>query len=507
MEVALVILDGWGIAPPEQSGRDAVADAATPNVDELAARGVAGRLRADGRAVGLPEGQMGNSEVGHLTIGAGRAIPQPYTRIEDAIEAGRLAGNAAVADLLEYASAGDRRLHLVGLVSDGGVHADHEHMAALIRAAADRGVAATTHAITDGRDTAPTAAEGLVASLERVAAAAGTGEIATVTGRYYAMDRDENWDRTYRAYRVMVEGVAEHEASSGVEAVQRAYDREETDEFISPTLVDGGPTIEADDAVFVCNFRADRARQLVRMLANEGAEWASTTDPPPLRIATMTEYDDDFPFPVAFPPRHPETPLGAVFAAADWTQLRVAESEKYAHVTYFLNGGQETLFEGEHREIVPSPDVATYDQQPEMAAPFVTDRVLERLGGADEPDALVVNYANPDMVGHTGDYAAAVEAVEAVDREVGRLVPALRTAGADVIVTADHGNADNMGAPDAPHTAHTSNPVPLLYSGPSADAGDVSIDPDGSLADVAPTLLAVGGLSVPETMTGTMLFD
>jgi len=506
MDAALVILDGWGLAPPDQRGRDAVGTADTPAFDALRSTGASNTLRTDGPTVGLPEGQMGNSEVGHLTIGAGRVVTQAYTRIEDAIAADDLADIDAIAGAFDHVAATGGRLHLMGLVSDGGVHGDHTHLAALIEAAADRDVPATTHAFTDGRDTAPTAGERFVASLEQVAAAAGTGGIATVSGRYYAMDRDEHWDRTHRVYDAIVTRTAAHDAPSGVAAVQAAYDRGETDEFIDPTVVADRPALAEGDAVLFCNFRADRARQLVRMLGDVDPVWPQATAPPDTHLVTMTEYDRTFPFPVAFPPRNPTNVLGAVVADADRTQLRVAESEKYAHVTYFLNGGREVEFEGEIRRIVPSPDVPTYDERPAMSAPAVTDTTLEVLD-ADDPDLLVVNYANADMVGHTGDFEAAVAAVEAVDAELARLLPALGAAGSHVLVTADHGNADDMGTPEAPHTAHTANPVPVTYRAPDGTDGGHTIPDPGELRDVAPTLLALLDLPVPAEMTGRTLLD
>jgi 2,3-bisphosphoglycerate-independent phosphoglycerate mutase len=506
MDAALVILDGWGLAPPDQVGRDAVTDAETPSVDGLREIGAVGRLRAHGRAVGLPAGQMGNSEVGHLTIGAGRAIEQAYTRIEDAIAADELGDVPVIADAIDRAAAGESRLHLVGLLSDGGVHGDHQHLQELIRIAADRGVPTVTHAITDGRDTPPAIAESFLAPLERVAATEGTGHVATVVGRYYAMDRDENWSRTHRAYEAIANARGDHEAPSGVAAVQAAYDRGETDEFIEPTTVDGGRAMQAGDAVLVCNFRADRARQLTRMLADIEPVWSPATDPPDLQITTMTEYDTTFDLPVAFESRTAGSTLGSVVAASGRRQLRVAESEKYAHVTYFLNGGREVEFDGESRRIVPSPDVPTYDHQPEMRAPDVTETALEAVEQLD-PALLVLNYANPDMVGHTGDYEATVAAVEAVDTEVGRLVPALRSAGAHVLVTADHGNAENMGTPEEPHTAHTTNPVPVIGLPPGGSHEGPPIGEGGTLADLAPTLLSALGASVPAEMSGTPLLD
>ena len=502
MQAALVVLDGWGLGDHDR--RDAVRSAATPTVDRLREAGATGTLETWGERVGLPPGGMGNSEVGHLTIGAGRVVPQAHTRINAALDDGSFAENEAVGAALDHAAGTGGRVHLLGLASDAGVHADVAHLEALVGLAADRGVPAAVHAVTDGRDTGPTEAVGYLERLEAAAADAGTGDVATVTGRYWAMDRDGHWDRTERAYRAVVERAADHRAPSAVAAVEAAYDRGETDEFVAPTLVEGGPPVADGDAVVVANFRADRMRQLVGLLAAVGPEPPLEVDPPDVHVATMTEYDERFDLPVAFPPRQPPNVLGAVLADAGLTQLRIAETEKYAHVTYFLNGGREVAFDGERREIVPSPDVATYDRQPEMSAPRVTDVAIEVVE-ADDPDVLVLNYANPDMVGHTGDFDAAVDAVQAVDAQLARLLAALQAAGAHVVVTADHGNADDMGTADDPHTAHTFNPVPLYYLSPDGDDGGRAVRTGGGLADVAPTLLDLLGLEPPAAMTGTPL--
>jgi 2,3-bisphosphoglycerate-independent phosphoglycerate mutase len=509
MQAALVILDGWALGDHDR--RDAVKAAETPNFDRYRGAGAFGTLTTHGRAVGLPEGQMGNSEVGHLTIGAGRVVKQAYTRISDSIADGSFAENEALLSAFDYAEAHGGRVHLVGLVSDGGVHSEQSHLHALIDLAADRGVEAVTHAFTDGRDTDPTGGAGYLADLAAHVVDRGTGDVATVSGRYYAMDRDRNWERTRRAYDAIVRREADHEAPSAVAAVESSYERGDTDEFVEPTLVAGGPALADGDAVIFFNFRADRARQLVRMLADIDPEWPFETTPPDVRVVTMTEYDREFDLPVAYPPRQPEDTLGEVVATAGRTQLRIAESEKYAHVTYFLNGGREVEFEGELRHIVASPDVPTYDRQPEMSAPEVTDTAIEVIGRED-PDLLVLNYANPDMVGHTGDFEAAVAAVEAVDAQLGRLVEVLREAGAHVLVTADHGNADDMGTPEEPHTAHTFNPVPFVSLTPDGDldvpggaTGGRRVREGGALCDVAPTLLSLMGLPKPDAMTGESL--
>ncbi|WP_144797468.1 2,3-bisphosphoglycerate-independent phosphoglycerate mutase [Halorubrum depositum] len=522
METALIVLDGWGLGSGARggdgedgetvdpsgrpAGRDAVAVADTPAFDDATERGADGRLVVHGRRVGLPEGQMGNSEVGHLNIGAGRVVKQSYTRITDALAEGSLSDNDAIAGALEHAKSTGGRVHLMGLVSDGGVHSDVEHLLALIDAAADAGVPATTHAFTDGRDTAPEIADRFLAEVEAKAAERGTGRVATVTGRYHAMDRDENWERTRKAYDAIVEREAPHRADTAVEAATEAHARGETDEFIEPTLVDEEPALADGDAVIFFNFRADRARQLVRLLTDTRPEWEFELDQPDVRLTTVTEYDETFEFPVAFPPEIPENTIGEVVADAGLTQLRIAESEKYPHVTYFLNGGREVKFPGELREIVESPDVSTYDQQPEMSAPELTDEAIGIIDDED-PDLMVLNYANPDMVGHTGDFDAAVEAVEAVDAQLDRLLDAVADAGGHAVVTADHGNADDMGTPEDPHTAHTFNPVPFVYLTPDSDDGGRAVREGGSLCDIAPTLVDLIGLDRPAEMTGEPLLS
>ena len=521
MQVALVILDGWGLGPTDDpERRNAVAAADTPTVDGLLGDGPASTLRARGRDVGLPADQMGNSEVGHLNIGAGRIVHQAYTRIEDAIAAADLETidheadppdppldrNDAIRAALERAA--DGRLHLVGLVSDGGVHADHRHLIALLELAAGANVDASVHAITDGRDTDPTSAEAYLDDVEAAIDRFETGAIATVLGRYYAMDRDENWERTHLAVRAIVDREAPHRVATANEAVAAAYDRGETDEFLTPTLIDDQPGIADGDEVFWWNFRADRARQLVRMLGGIRPEdWTADgieIDAPAARITTMTEYDRTFDLPVAFPPRPPTATIGSVLADADLTQLRIAESEKYAHVTYFLNGGSEEPYPGERREIVPSPDVPTYDEAPAMAAGAVTDAAIDVIR-ADDPDVLVLNYANPDMVGHTGDFEATVAAVETVDRELDRLLGAVRAADGRAIVTADHGNAEDMGTAAEPHTAHTTNDVPIAFVAADGSTGGFTLRDGGILADVTPTLLDLLGVAAPAEMTGSSL--
>ena len=505
MRAALVILDGWGLGDHDR--RDAVKAADTPTFDRIWAAGAHETLTTHGRAVGLPDGQMGNSEVGHLNIGAGRVVKQAYTRIGDDIDDGSFFENERLLSAFEHAEANDGQVHFMGLVSDGGVHSSQDHLQALIELAGRRGTDAVTHAFTDGRDTDPHGGEDYLTDLQSVVERVGTGDVATVSGRYYAMDRDRNWDRTRRAYDAIVSREAEFEADSAVEAVTDSYERGETDEFVEPTVVEAGATLDDGDAVVFFNFRADRARQLVRMLADIDPEaWGADTTPPDTRVVTMTEYDKEFDLPVAYPPHQPADTLGEVVSEAGLTQLRLAESEKYAHVTYFLNGGREVEFPGENRQIVESPDVPTYDQKPEMSAEGVTDTAIQFIE-SDDPDLLVVNYANPDMVGHTGDFDAAVAAVEAVDEQLGRLLDAVAAAGGHTLVTADHGNADDMGTAERPHTAHTFNPVPVIYLTPASDGGGRSLRSGGALCDLAPTILELMSLPQPDAMTGESLLE
>jgi 2,3-bisphosphoglycerate-independent phosphoglycerate mutase len=506
MDVGLVILDGWGLNDDE-TVRDAVRAADTPNFDKYWQAGAHNRLEVSGRRVGLPEGQMGNSEVGHLNIGAGRVVKQSTTRITDDIEDGTFFTNDELVAAMDYADEHDGKVHFLGLVSDGGVHSRQTHLHALIEMAANRGVEAVTHAFMDGRDTSPKGGAGYLRELQTVIDENGTGDVATVTGRYHAMDRDQNWDRTKRAYDAIVSREGDHHTETAVEAAEQSYERDTTDEFIEPTTIEGGESLEDGDAVIFFNFRSDRARQLTQMLNDIRPEdWEYDLSPPETYYVTMTQYDKTFDVPVAYPPHQPENTLGEVVSEAGLTQLRLAESEKYPHVTYFLNGGREVEFEGEHREIVESPDVPTYDLQPEMSAAEVTDTAIDYIE-TNDPNVMVLNYANPDMVGHTGDFDAAIEAVEAVDTELGKLAAAIQAAGGHLLITADHGNADDMGTEDDPHTAHTLNDVPIIYLDDEGTDGERSVRSGGTLADIAPTMLEILGIDKPSEMTGESLLE
>ena len=494
----LIVLDGWGLAPAGPG--NAVSLASTPTFDELWQSYPHTTLTASGRAVGLPDGQMGNSEVGHLNLGAGAVVVQDLTRLDLAAERGELAGNPVLRAAFEDAE----RVHLLGLVSDGGVHSGFAHLRALIELAVSLGVPdLVLHAFTDGRDTLPTSGAGYLASVQEWMHSAGTGRIGSVVGRYYAMDRDRRWERIQLAYDLLVEGRASHRADSGEEAARAAYERGETDEFITPTLIGSSEArIRPADSVLAFNFRPDRMRELTRALAEPAFADVDRHGAAPVeRYATMTEYEKGWPYPVAFAPERPETTLPAVLAERGVRQLHVAETEKYAHVTYFFGGGDEQPQTGERRELVPSPrDVPTYDQKPEMSALEAADAFVEAWR-ADSPGFGLINFANPDMVGHTGVIEAAVKAIEAVDRCLREVVEAVHGSGGACVITADHGNADNMLEPDgSPNTAHSLNPVPLVVTVPG-----LSLRDGGVLADVAPTVLQLLGIEQPGAMTGRTL--
>jgi 2,3-bisphosphoglycerate-independent phosphoglycerate mutase len=470
-----VILDGWGCAPAGPG--NAVELANTPVFDRLWAEYPHTTLKASGEAVGLPPGQMGNSEVGHLTIGSGRVLFQDLMRVNKAIEDGSLFENPALVAAFERGA----NVHLLGLVSHGGVHSHIDHLRALLRFAPEK---TWIHAFTDGRDVSPHAAVHDLAELP-------TERISTVAGRYYAMDRDQRWERTERAFDAIVNGVGE-EADDPVAAVRTSYDRGVTDEFIEPTVVSDRPRLTHSDSAVFFNFRPDRARQLSRKLLEAGFD-----------LTTMTRYSDDLDCPVVFEEQEVTQTLAEVLSAHDRRQLHAAETEKYAHVTYFLNGGREQEWPGEERILVASPrEVGTYDHKPEMSAPELADRSCAEIG--DGYDFAVINFANPDMVGHTGSIPAVVKAVETTDACLGRVVEAVQCAGGVLLVTADHGNAEKMLEDDgvSPHTAHTTNPVPLVVTQPAPGLRD-----DGELSDLAPTVLALLGIDQPPEMTGCPLFS
>jgi len=496
--LALVILDGWGLAEPGPG--NAISLAETPVFDRLWDGYPHTQLSAQGRDVGLPDGQMGNSEVGHLNLGAGAIVKQDLARIDDAVADGSFFDNEALVAACERARNSPRgRLHLLGLVSDGGVHSGWEHIEASIELASQEGVPDIVfHAFTDGRDTLPHGGRTYLAELERWLRQAG--RIATVGGRYYAMDRDTRWERTKLAYDAIVHAQGLRAATSE-EAIASSYEREETDEFVKPTVIGDYDGAAAGDVAFFINFRPDRARQMTRALAEPGFEEFSRTGGPQLDLTTMTEYRKGWPYPVAFPEQRPRATLAETISAAGGRQLHVAETEKYAHVTYFFNGGRERELEGEEHCLVESPrDVPTYDHKPEMSARAAADAFVGRWRDGGYRFGII-NFANPDMVGHTGVIPAAVEAVEAVDGCLGEVVETVLAGGGACIVTADHGNCDHMLEPDgSPNTAHSLNPVPLILT-----AEGLALRDRGILADVAPTALDLLGIPKPEAMTGQTL--
>ena len=496
---ALIILDGWGIAPAGPG--NAISLANTPNFDRLWEQYPTTQLSAQGPDVGLPEGQMGNSEVGHLNLGAGSIVKQDLARIDTAVADGSFFDNEALVEACRKAVDGNGRLHLIGLVSDGGVHSGWEHLEACVELASQEGVPDVIfHAITDGRDTLPHGGAKYVEELERWLRLAG--RIGTVSGRYYAMDRDTRWDRVKLAYDAIVHGAGPVADSAG-EAIADSYEAELTDEFIKPTVIAGyDGAHEGDTAIFI-NFRPDRARELTRALADPDFSEFVRSGGPLLDLTTMTSYREGWPYPVAFPEERPKVTMAQVIAADGGRQLHVAETEKYPHVTYFFNGGREQEWDGEDRRLVESPrDVPTYDFKPEMSANQAADAFIAGWK-EDEPRFGIINFANPDMVGHTGVIPAAVKAIEAVDACLARVVETVLESGGACLITADHGNADNMLEPDgSPNTAHSLNPVPVIVTADGFDLAD-----GGILADVAPTILEMLGIPQPAEMTGRSLIE
>jgi 2,3-bisphosphoglycerate-independent phosphoglycerate mutase len=508
--VVLVVMDGWGIAP--SGPHNAIHLARTENLDRLERDWPSTQLAAHGRAVGLPADQMGNSEVGHLNLGAGRVVKQELTLIDDAIEDGSYRTNPVFLEAADRIRAAGGRAHLMGLCSPGQVHSSLEHLYALVDLLADQGLEVFLHAITDGRDTPPSSARGYLREIE--ARLEGRARVAVVVGRYWSMDRDQRWDRVARGYRAHVEGVGSLHSSAD-EAIAAAYEAGETDEFITPRVIadgDGRPVgrIEDGDGVLFFNFRADRAREMTQALTGQGFEEAFFERGAVRDLKAyvcLTEYRADFDLPVAFKPHALSRILGEVLADRGLGQLRCAETEKYAHVTFFFNGGVERPFAGEERQLVPSPkEVATYDLKPEMSAAGVSEEVLEGIASGAY-DFVLVNYANGDMVGHTGVLAAAVKAAETVDAQIGRLHEAIAARGGALLITADHGNSEQMldEATGQPHTAHTLNPVPFLLIDPRYR--DAKLRGGGSLRDVAPTVLDLLDIPAPAEMTGRSLVD
>ncbi|WP_288904802.1 2,3-bisphosphoglycerate-independent phosphoglycerate mutase [uncultured Sneathiella sp.] len=500
--VLLCILDGWGHS--DTNVDNAIAAGNTPHWDQMVATQPHSLLGTSGADVGLPEGQMGNSEVGHMTIGSGRIILQDLPRINHEIETGALANNPELLDVIAKLKASGGRCHIAGLLSPGGVHSHQDHMAALAKIMDNAGIEVCLHGFMDGRDTPPTSGADFTREIVRKLEVLSHARIATLIGRYFAMDRDTNWDRVEKAYNAIFGAVGER-FSDPVAALEHAYEAGETDEFFQPHIADGYEGVQDGDAFIMANFRADRAREILTAITDNGfSGFKRTTQPKLAAIKGMVEYSTDLAgsIPALFPPVEVRHTLGEVVAGAGKTQLRIAETEKYAHVTFFLNGGEERVYNGEERILVPSPKVATYDLKPEMSAFEVRDKLIDAIH-SEKFDLIVVNFANPDMVGHTGVMEAAIKAVEVIDHCIGKLAQAIENVGGAMLITADHGNIEVMRDPttQAPYTSHTTNLVPFVLSvGP--EGASVS---DGTLADLAPTVLNLMGMDIPSEMTGTNL--
>jgi len=502
--VVLIILDGFGHSDSPES--NAIMAANTPIYDHLRATQPNGLISGSGMDVGLPDGQMGNSEVGHMNLGAGRVVYQDFTRVTKAIRDGEFFTNPTLTSAADKAVSAGKAVHILGLLSEGGVHSHQDHLVAMAQLAAQRGAENIyLHAFLDGRDTPPKSAQPSIERLDAAFAELGKGRIASLCGRYFAMDRDNRWDRVEQAYQLLVDGQAQFNAATAVAGLNAAYARGESDEFVKTTSI-GEPVQIADgDAVIFMNFRADRARELTRAFVEPGFnEFERPRVPQLAEFVMLTQYAASIPTPSAYKPEALTNVLGEYLANNGKTQLRIAETEKYAHVTFFFSGGREEPFAGEERILIPSPNVATYDLQPQMSAPEVTDKIVDAIEN-QRYDVIIVNYANGDMVGHTGVFSAAVAAVECLDSCVGRIVTALDKVGGEALITADHGNVEQMAdeSTGQAHTAHTCEPVPFIYVGKRP----VTIRAGGVLADVAPTLLTLMGLPVPAEMTGTSIVE
>ncbi len=503
----LLILDGFGCR--QETDYNAIANANTPCWDKLKATSPITQLDCSGDVVGLPDQQMGNSEVGHLHIGAGRLLRQELSRVNQAIIDGSFFENPVLCEAVDRAVNNDTALHIMGLLSPGGVHSHEGQIFAMMELAAKRGLKKIyLHAFLDGRDVPPKSAEESIKRAEAKFAELGVGRISTLIGRFYVMDRDNRWERVEQAYRLLVRGETDYRYSSALEALQAAYERDETDEFVMPSAIvdenDQLATIGPEDSVVFMNFRADRAREISRALTEaDFKEFDRQAEPLRGCYATLTEYHQDFDYPVAFPPIEVKNGIGEVLSNQGLTQLRLAETEKYAHVTFFLNGGRDESFPGEERILVPSPKVKTYDMQPEMSAEEVTRHLVEAIS-TQKYDVIICNYANCDMVGHTGNYEAALKAVETIDGCLQQVVDALSEVGGQMLLTADHGNIEQMIDPVTrqPHTAHTTNKVPLVHFG-----GKGPLAEEGNLADLAPSMLAILGIEQPAEMTGKSLVN
>lgn len=501
--LALIILDGWGHR--EDSDNNAIAHANTPNLDRLYQEYPNTLISGSGMDVGLPDGQMGNSEVGHVNLGAGRVVYQDYTKVSKAIADGEFDKNSVLVNGIDKAVEADKAIHVMGLFSPGGVHSHEEHIFAALTLAAERGAKKVyLHAFLDGRDTPPRSAKASLEKADALFEKLGVGATASLVGRYFAMDRDNRWDRVQLAYDLLTQKSAQYTAASAVEGLESAYQRDENDEFVKPTIVGEGASINDGDTVIFMNFRADRARELSRAFVEPAFSGFERAVAPELSdFISLTEYAADIPTTIAFPSEDLVNVMGEWLAKNEKTQLRISETEKYAHVTFFYSGGREDEFSGEQRILIPSPDVATYDLQPEMNSVLLTDKLVGAIESG-EYDVIVCNFPNGDMVGHTGNFDAAVKACEAVDDAIGRIVAALETAGGECLITADHGNAEQMVDHNSgqAHTAHTSEPVPFIYFGREANTRS-----GGTLSDVAPTMLYLMGMEQPAEMTGKSIIS
>lgn len=498
--LVLLILDGWGYRPDMPD--NAVSNAKTPVLDQLCKEYANNLISASGMDVGLPDGQMGNSEVGHTNIGAGRTVYQNLTKVTKSIADGDFFENANFVAAVDKAVAADKAVHIMGLASPGGVHSSDEHILAAVELAAKRGAKKVYfHAFLDGRDTPPRSAEHTLSKLEEKYQALGVGRTASLVGRYFAMDRDNRWDRVQKAYDLLTEAKSEFTADTALAGLEAAYARDENDEFVQATVVGEAAPIVDGDALLFLNFRADRARELAYAFSDANFSGFERNSTPEIEFVTLTEYAADITVPAAYPSEDLVNTLGEWLAKKDKTQLRISETEKYAHVTFFFNGGVEDEFAGESRTLINSPAVATYDMQPEMSSVELTEKLVGAIKSA-EYDVIICNYPNGDMVGHTGVYDAAVKACEAVDSCIGEVVDALKEVGGECLITADHGNAEQMIDPETggTHTAHTNLPVPFIYYGREASIAD-----GGRLCDIAPTMLSLMGLDTPEEMTGNAL--
>lgn len=500
---ALIILDGWGHR--DETEHNAIANANTPTWDALLETYPNALIQTSGNAVGLPEGQMGNSEVGHMNLGAGRIVYQNYTRINKDIEEGEFFNNEVICNAIDKAKANGGAVHISGLLSPGGVHSHEDQIFAACEMAVKRGITKLyVHGILDGRDMPPRSAEPSIIALQNKLDALGTGSIATLTGRYYAMDRDNRWERIEPAYVAMTEAKATYNAESGITALEAAYARDEDDEFVAATIIGEGGKVEDGDSIIFMNFRPDRAREITRAFVEADFSGFERNVTPKLADYVMlTEYAADIPASCAYPPAKLVNGIGEYVSDLGLTQLRIAETEKYAHVTFFFSGGREELYPGEERILVPSPDVATYDLQPEMNAPELTDKLVAAIKSGKH-DLIVCNYANGDMVGHTGVYSAAVKAAECIDECLKRITDAILEVNGECLITADHGNAEQMVNPETggPLTSHTTGPVDLVYVHKNDDGRSINT---GSLCDVSPTLLSMMNLEQPAEMSGTSL--